>query len=67
MTMRPARFWPAVLLTTGALALAGCGSSDDGVVVDVVQRLGRSRVGQRPVAAVRARPPPASPARSRSR
>jgi len=28
MTMRPARLWPAVLLTTGALALAGCGSSD---------------------------------------
>jgi iron uptake system component EfeO len=28
MTMRPVRLWPAVLLTTGALALAGCGSSD---------------------------------------
>jgi iron uptake system component EfeO len=28
MTLRPARLWPAVLLTTGALALAGCGSSD---------------------------------------
>ena len=27
MSMRQPRLWPAVLLTTGALALAGCGSS----------------------------------------
>ena len=26
MSLRQPRLWPAVLLTTGALALAGCGS-----------------------------------------
>jgi len=27
VSLRQPRLWPAVLLTTGALALAGCGSS----------------------------------------